>query len=252
MKARIILSLVLMLTFGSVFGQTRTKKATAKPAAKTAATKPIGAWINFNGGEDVSKISVSSKYVYVAMKYTKRMVAIEKTTGKLKEIKANNEISGVAVAADVCYYYVDREGIFRYDPETGSSEGPLFGIVPEDWNSPKDLFARPNGKYLLCGDILIDIPEGEVVSQPGVGCAVNDLGGVYIKNPEAWYAPLGEDRYKVSAVGTCVHQLYPDAVTGNVYYCMDEGVLFTLVAPPAGAGVTRIQISFETGMNISN
>ncbi len=236
---------MMMATAGIVFGQ-------AKGASRKApATKAIGAWVNFNGGEDVRKIAVDSKNVYVAMNYTKRMVAIDKTTGELKEITAEHEISSVAVAADKCYYYVDREGIFSYDAVTGTSEGPLFGYKPEDWYSPKNLYASPDGRFLLCDDYLVYIEKGAIVSKPGSGSAVNNVGGVYKHNPEAWYTPLGRETYQVSPLGTAVRQFYLDAVTGSVYYCTAEGLGVTPMVPRPGAGINKISTNFETEYNVA-
>ncbi|MDE6796176.1 MAG: hypothetical protein K2J63_12850 [Muribaculaceae bacterium] len=261
MKIRIVLYLVLMLAVGSIFGQNRTKRSVSKQSVKTAAskatgtkaadTKAIGAWVNFNGGEDVKKLAVDSKNVYVAMRYTKRMVAIDKTTGALKAIEANHEISSVAVAADKCYYYVDREGIFRYDAATGTSEGPLFGFTPEDWYGPLDLYASQDGHYLICGDYLIDVVEGHIISKPGGGAAVNDLGGVYRKSPEAYYTPLDGETYQVSRLGTAVRQFYIDTMTGNVYYCMADGLGVTPIVPNPQIGVKKVQTNFETEHNVA-
>lgn len=254
MKIRIILSFALMLAVGSVFGQTKAKRASGKQPVKTAtskaaATKAIGAWINFNGGEDVKQIAVDSKNVYVAMRYTKRMVAIDKATGKLTAIEADHEVSSVAVAADKCYYYVDQEGIFRYDAATGASEGPLFGFTPEDWYAPLDLHASHDGHYIICGEVLIDVAEGCVVSVPGRGEAVNNLGGVYQSSPEAYYVPLGEGAYQVSRLGTSVCQFYLDTVTDNVYYCMDQGMGVTPMVPQPGVGVKEVSPGFQTEYN---
>lgn len=256
---KFILALLILTTAGTVFGQT--KRATRKPSgkaaiAKTSATKAstskaIGAWINFNGGEDVKKIAVDSKNVYVAMRYTKRMVAIDKTTGKLKSIEADHEVSSVAVAGDKCYYYVDREGIFRYEAATGASEGPLFGFVPEDWYAPEDLYASQDGHYLICGNVLVDIVEGRIVSNPGGGSAVNNSGGVYISSPEAYYVPLGGEKYQVSRLGTAVRQFYPDTVAGNVYYCMSDGLGVTPMVPERQTGVKKVQTNFETEHNVA-
>ncbi|MDE6553208.1 MAG: hypothetical protein K2K98_09675 [Muribaculaceae bacterium] len=254
MKIKIILTMALFLAAGSVYGQTKAKRATGRQPAKTAASKPaatkaIGAVINFNGGEDVKQIAVDSKNVYVAMRYTKRMVAIDKTTGKLKSIEAGHEVSSVAVAADKCYYYVDREGIFRYDAATGASEGPLFGFTPEDWYAPLDMYASQNGRYLVCGEALIDIEEGHIVSVPGRGVAVNNLGGVYMTSPEAYYAPLDGNSYQVSRVGTSVRSLYIDSDSDNVYYCMDQGMGVTPTVPQPGVGVQKVSPSFQTDSN---
>lgn len=256
MKIKIILIMSLLLAFGSVSGQTKAKKTTGKKPVKTAAskatgTKAIGAWINFNGGEDVKQIAVDSKNVYVAMRYTKRMVAIDKATGKLKSVEAEHEISSVAVAADKCYYYVDREGIFRYDAASGTSEGPLFGFTPEDWYAPLDLYASRDGHYLICGEYLIDVVEGRIVSKPGGGTAVNDLGGVYRRSPEAYYTPLDGNAYQVTRVGTAVRQFYIDPVTGNVYYCMSDGLGVTPMVPDPESGVNKVKTNFETEHNVA-
>ncbi|MDE5585868.1 MAG: hypothetical protein K2I92_05940 [Muribaculaceae bacterium] len=258
MKIRkIILTLVMMAMAGAAFGQAKsaTRKSAGKSTVKKAASakpvssKAIGAWVNFNGGEDVRKIAVDSKNVYVAMNYTKRMVAIDKASGKLQSIEAGHEISSVAVAADKCYYYVDREGIFRYDPATGASEGPLFGVEPDDWYSPKNLYASPDGRFLICGDELVDIAQGHVVSKPDGGSAVNNLGGVFRSSPEAWYTPLGARAYQVSPLGTAVRQFYLDTVTGNVYYCMADGLGVTPMVPQSG--VRKVQTNFETEHNVA-
>lgn len=248
-RCKIILTLIMLATAGMVFGQTKggARKSAAKAAsAKTAATKAVGAWVNFNGGELINKIAVDSKNVYVCMKYTKRLVAIDKTTGKMSEIKADHEISGVAVAADKCYYYVDREGIFGYDAATGNSEGPLFGFIPDDWYSPENLYASPDGRFLLCGDLLVDITEGRAISKPGSGSAINNLGGVYISSPEEWYAPLNQQKYQVSPLGSAVRQVYPDEVTGNAYYCTSEGLSETPIVPQPQSGLKKINTNFET------
>lgn len=256
---RFILALIMALSVGLVFGQARkgTRKSTGKAAsaktatAKKATPKALGTWITFNGGEFIRKIAVDSKNVYVAMMDTKRMVVIDKTTGKLQNVMADHGISSVAVASDKCYYYVDREGLYRYDSTTGASEGPLFGITPPDWKSPKQLHASPDGRFLLCGDALISISEGRIISEPGNGEAINNLGGVYISNPEEWYVPLSRERYQVSALGTAVRQVYPDTVSGNVYYCTAQGLGMTPMVPQPEAGLKSIPTNFETEYNLA-
>ena len=255
---KLILALLILTTAGTVFGQAKrtTRKAGGKaPAKKTAtakaaAPKAVGAWVNFNGGELVEKIAVDSKNTYVCMKYTKRLVAIDKATGKLQEIKADHEISGLAVAADKCYYYVVDEGIFRYDSASGTTEGPLFG-VKSDWSRPESLEASQDGRYLLCGNNLIDLTEGRVVTNNRSGEAVNNLGGVYSSSPEAWYAPLGRQAYQVSRLGSAIRQFYPDTVTDNVYYCTSEGLGVTPMVPQPEAGLKKIQTNFETDFNVA-
>lgn len=260
MKMRkFILALLILTTAGTVFGQTKRavrkstgKATTAKTAsAKKATPKAVGAWITFNGGEFVRKIAVDSKNVYVTMMDTKRMVVIDKKSGKLQEVKAGHDISSVAVAADKCYYYVDREGIFSYDAATGTSEGPLFGITPPDWKSPKQLYTSPDGRFLLCGDALIALSEGRVISEPGEGEAINNLGGVYIGNGEEWYAPLLKERYQVTPLGTAVRQIYPDTVSGNVYCCTAQGLGMTPMVPQPREGLKSIPTNFETDYNLA-
>lgn len=245
MKSRFILILMMVLMAGASFGQSRSKKS----GAKSAVANPIGAWIYFNGGEDIKQIAVDSKNIYVAMIYTKRFVAIDKSTGKHKSIEADHEISSVAVADDKCYYYVDREGVFRYDAASETSDGPLFGITPDDCYAPENLYASQDGHYLLCGDLLVDVAEGHVISKPGGGQAVNNFGGVYISIPEAWYKPLDGEKYQVSRVGTAVSHFFPDIVTGNVYYCMSDGLGVSPMVPQPGVGVKKVPLSFETDFN---
>lgn len=243
-----VIVMMMALVVVSAFGQTRTG-AKAAQKGKPVASKAIAAVINFNGGEDIAKLAVDSKNVYVAMKYTKRMAIIDKTSGKITEVKADHEISDVAVAADKCYYYVDQEGIFRYDAASGATEGPLFGYQPEDWYAPEKLNASPDGRFLLCGEYLIDVPAGRIVSKPGSGSAVNNMGGVYIMSPEAYYVPFGEGSYKVTPVGTAVGQFYLDEVTGNVIYCMSDGLAVSPMVPQPGVGVKKVATSFENEYN---
>ena len=248
-KIKVILALMMMASVGLAFGQAR--KGGKIASAKTTPVKAVGAWVNFNGGELINKIAVDSRNVYVCMKYTDRIVAIDKTTGKMKDIKAAHEISGVAVAADKCYYYVDREGVFSYDAAAGTSDGPLFGIRPEDWYAPKSLEASQDGRFLLCGEVLVDLTKGVAVSEPGSGWAVNNLGGVYIASPEAWYVPLEQRKYQVSRLGSAVRQFYPDVVTGNVYYCTSEGLAVTPMVPQPESGLSKISTNFEKDYNLA-
>lgn len=255
---RIILVLLILITAGTVFCQT--KRATRKsggnaPVKKTATTKAaaskaVGAWVSFNGGEFVKKIAVDSKNTYVCMMYTKRLVAIDKATGKMQEIKADHEISGLAVAADKCYYYVVDEGIYRYDSASGTSEGPLFGVKSE-WSRAESLESSQDGRYLLCGQNLIDLSEGSVVTNERSGQAVNNLGGVYSCSPEAWYTPLGEPTYQVSRLGSAIRHFFPDVATDNVYYCTSEGLSVTPMVPQPESGLKKVQTNFESDFNVA-
>lgn len=259
---KIILAVMLLAIPSICFSQT--KKKPRKPTAKTATTKAtnisktprsganaqkaIGAFVFLNGGEDVRRIAVDSKNVYITMIYTNRMVVIDKATGKLQEVKANHDISSVAVAGDKCYYFVVDEGIFRYDPATGSSEGPLFGVTT-DWGNTEMLASSQDGRFLLCGENLIDLVEGRVVSVQKSGEAVNNVGGTYSAIPEAYYTPLDGATYQITPLGTAVRQFYPDVTTGNVYYCMAGGLGVSPMVPQPVNGVKRLNLSFETDMN---
>lgn len=257
MKLRkIILTALLLALPCMVFGQAKkaTRKPTAKSAAskaaqsKTAASKAIGAFVFLDGGEDVKSIAVDSKNVYVTMIYSKRMVVIDKATGALQNVIANRDITGVAVAGDKCYYFVDDDGLYKYDPVSGSSEGPLFNLDPYKVRS--DLFATSqDGRFLLCGEYLINVDEGRVVSDKSSGEAVNNLGGVYSAIPEAYYTPLDGERYKVTPVGTAVSQIYPDVVTGNVYYCMADGLGVSPMVPQPLNGVEKLNTGIEKDLN---
>lgn len=255
------LMFVVAMLAGSLLavGQTR-RSGSKKPAATTttkaaAQAKAIGAWVNFSGGEDVNKIAADAKNLYISMNYTKRLVVIDKTTGELSAINADNDISSVAVARGTCYYYVVEEGIYSYNSATGKTEGPLFGLEPSsDGLMMIGLEASSDGRYLFCNGQLVDLTAGRVVSTPGLGCisaiAVNNLGGVYTSNTNALYTPLDGETMEVSSIGTSVACFFPDNEAGVTYYCLDQGFGVTPLAPEE-KGVKRLYPSFQTEHNIA-
>lgn len=254
-----IMFVVAMLA-GSLIAAGQARRAGSKKSTATtktaAATKAIGAWVNFSGGEDVNKIAADAKNLYVSMNYTKRLVVIDKTTGELSAINADHDISSVAVANGVCYYYVVDEGIFSYNSATGKTEGPLFGLQPSsDDMMMIGLEASSDGRYLFCNGQLVDLTAGRVVSTPGLGCtsaiAVNNLGGVYTSNANALYTPLDGETMEVSSIGTSVACFFPDNEAGVTYYCLDQGFGFTPLAPEV-KGVKRLYPSFQTEHNTAS
>ena len=231
--------IAILAAFIAVAATAQTKKKTT--AAKTAPA-PIAAWVNFNGGEDIRSIAHDDKNVYIAMLYTKRMVIIDKTTGKLSQITRDNDIWDVVVANNKCYYSVCDEGLFTYDPATGESSGPLFDLDPDRVGRNRKMTVSPNGDYMLCDEFIINLREGTTVGWvEGMESAVNNVGGVYVSHPEANYKPLGNDEYSVSNKAV-VNSIYPDAVTGNTFWCCEQGIGFTEMVPAPGSGIKRVKI----------
>ncbi len=224
-------------------GRTATRKATTKTAAAAPASGAKALWINFNGGEDVKSIACDDKHVYVTMNWTRRMVIIEKATGKLSQIKRDNEIFSVVVANNKCYYTVVGEGLFSYDPVTGESTGPLFGIDQFSANIGTDLAVSPDGNYLLCKESVVDLRTGEVdyTFRGGRITAVNNVGGAYISLPDPFYCYPETGDYYISR-SDVVHGIYPDALTGNTFWCCEEGVGYTEMVPPANSGIKKVTI----------
>ncbi len=211
--------------------------------SNAAVTAPTSLWINFNGGEDVRSIAHDDKYVYVTMNYTSRMVIIEKATGKISELKRNNDIYSVVVADNKCYYSVIGEGLFIYNPVSGESEGPVFGIGGFSEGIGTGLAASPSGNYLFCYEDVIDVKEGRIVSTPGEGrtVGVNNVGGAYTTGPEPNYCGLNGERYNISPTAV-VHAIYPDSVTGLTFWCCEKGVGYTDMVPAPSSGIELVAI----------
>lgn len=238
-QCRLFCMIAALAAFIAVAATAQTKKKTAAPKSTSA---PIAAWVNFNGGEDIRSIAHDDKNVYIAMLYTKRMVIIDKATGNLSQISHDNDIWDVVVANNKCYYSVTDEGVFLYDPATGESSGPLFDLPADKIGRNRKMTASPNGNYLLCDGFIIDLREGNTVGwADGMETAVNNIGGAYLSHPEPNYIPLDEDEYVISgkAVVNCI---YPDAVTGNTFWCCEQGVGVTEMVPAPNSGIKRIRI----------
>lgn len=236
--------MLVLIAIGVNIASAQSSRRTAgKTAAKTTASAPKALWINFNGGEDVRSMAHDDKFVYVTMNYTHRMVIIEKATGKLSEIKHDNDIWSVVVAHNKCYYAVVGEGLFHYDSVSGKSEGPVFGTDDFDGGVGKDLAVSPDGNYVYCDESVIDVQAGKIVSHPGKGrtIGINNVGGAYIAVPEPNYCSLDGAEYNISPKAV-VHAIYPDAVTGNTFWCCEQGVGVTEMVPVAGNGIKRISI----------
>lgn len=218
---------------------------TVSAQKKKAASKiPVAVMINFPGGNDVKNMAADSRNVYVSLKWCKFLAVIDKATGAVSKIDSPKEITSVAVANGKCYYHIVSKGIFSYDPATKKSAGPLFGIEsPDDSMYSPDMSVSPDGHYLLCDRYVIDLIVGAVVGEVFEGSsvkAVNNLGGVYVGNPEARYFPLGADGYLLTDK-VVVHNIFADPVTGNAYFACEQGVGWTPEVPVADAGLKRIK-----------
>lgn len=229
--------MILALAAGTANAQSKRKTSN-----NTASNLPIALWVNFNGGEDIRSMAHDDKNVYLSLAYAKRMIVIDKTTGKISEVRADREIKSVAVADNKCYYYVDGMGLFRYDAATAQSEGPLFGLEGSYWEF-EEIEVSPDGNFLRYGEFVVDLRIGEIVGRPGGGrrTAVNNLGGAYSSTPEPHYCPLGGEDFEISSKAV-VHDIFPDGVTGNTFWCCEQGVGYTPMVPEAGAGIKRVSI----------
>lgn len=234
--------LIVISIVAALFAVAATAQNIKKPAAAKQGSAPIAAWINFNGGEDIRSIAHDDKNVYIALLYSKRMVIIEKATGKLSQISHDFDIWDVAVANNKCYYSVADQGLFLYDPLSGKSSGPLFNLPPDRIGRNRKMTVSPNGDFLMCDEFIINLREGKTVGRAeGMETAVNNIGGAYLSHPEPNYKPLNENEYFISerAVVNCI---YPDAVTGNTFWCCEQGVGVTEMVPPPASGIKRIKI----------
>lgn len=217
-----------------------TTKIAGKAPAAAALKNPTALWVNFNGGEDVVSLAHDDVNVYVTLLYSKRMIVINKTSGKISQVAANSDVRGVVVANNKCYYCVNEGDVYRYNPKTGQSEGPICSVSVVE----RDMMAvSPNGKYIYCGQNIIDVETGRIISSPGAGFerGVNDVGGVYWSNPEPNYTPLNGEPINISERAV-VNDIYPDAVTGNTFWCCEQGVGYTPMVPAAGAGIKRVLV----------
>ncbi|MDE6383143.1 MAG: hypothetical protein K2K79_02180 [Paramuribaculum sp.] len=248
-KCKLFLLMLTLVALGAgiTSAQTKSRGATRRTPSQTASTTPTAApialWINFNGGEDVRSLAHDDKNVYITMNYTRRMVIIEKATGRLSEIRHDNDIWSVVVADNKCYYTVVGEGLFAYDPVSGKSEGPVFGIDGFSEGVGKGLAVSPDGNYLMCNECVVDVRAGKIVNIPGEGrtIGINNVGGAYIAVPEPDYCDLEGERYSISTKAV-VHAIYPDAVTGNTFWCCEQGVGFTDMVPAPESGIRRVAI----------
>ncbi len=238
---------IVAFAAGFACAQTRSRvavRATTKVAGKTPATaalkNPMALWVNFNGGEDVKSLAHDDRNVYVTLAYSKRMIVIDKTSGKISQVEAGSDIRGVVVANNVCYYCVNEGEVYRYNPSTAQSEGPVCGVSVVERSM---MAVSPNGKYIYCGEEIIDPETGRIISRPGAGFerGVNDVGGVYWSNPAPVYTPLGGNSVTISG-SAVVHDIYPDALTGNTFWCCEQGVGYTPMVPEAGAGIKRVLV----------
>lgn len=243
---KLIVALVITALTG-IIATAQTKSRTASRSGvktQTSATSksPMALWVNFEGGEDVWSIACDSENVYVTLAYSKRMVIINKATGKLSQIEKDNEISKVVVACNKCYYFERNEGLYRYDPVTGESEGPLF-MLPDRYDSGELMAVSPDGNYLMCDNNIVDLRLGTIVGDTPGGrvIAVNNIGGAYISEPPALYQPLEEESYTVSERAVA-HDIYPDPITGNTIWCCDAGLGITPMVPEADAGIERVVV----------
>ncbi len=238
------LGLLSLLFFCPSIGIAQSRTA-GKPTSRTKANSPIGAMINFKGGEDIRALAHDKKNLYVALAWTKRMVAIDKATGEEKVIKSpNHDIQSVVVANEKCYYYVCTEGIYSYDPANGTSEGPLFGLdVNLDELTEVKMAVSPDGHYLYCHGYVIDLPLQRVVGKTQMGrqIGINNVGGAYYSTPAAFYNPLSKIYYPISE-RVVVHCFYPDPVSGDTFYCCEQGFGSTPMIPEPEAGIKRYKI----------
>lgn len=211
------------------------RKPTAKPAAKCA-------WISFENSSDILQIASDSKNVYVALAWTKYLVIIDKNTGSATKLPANNDVHAVVTSGDKCYYFVATKGVFSYDPATGQTDGPLFGIkASEDTFSVSKMAVSPDERYLLCSDNVVDLTTGEKkASDMSSTVALNNLGGAYLGRPEACYCPAGGESFTISN-RVVVEDIFADPVSKNAYFCCEQGVGFTPEVPKEDAGLTRVK-----------
>lgn len=151
-------------------------------------------------------------------------------------------MQAVVTSGDKCYYFVVTKGIFSYDPKTGATAGPLFGIKPgNDTLSQYRMSVSPDGKYILCCGQLIDTATGTVTKASSASSqALNNLGGAYLGVPEAYYSPAGQSAYPISK-NVVVLDIFADPVSKNAYFCCEQGVGFTPEVPQADAGLTRVK-----------
>lgn len=212
-------------------------------AAPKAASAPKAAIVSFNGGEDIRYLAHDDKNVYVALAYSPRLIVIDKQSGKISQVhgsKPSHEVEGVVVAANACYFYVQHEGFYRYNPATGEAVGPLFGLEEKEYNGPFSV--SPDGHYIACNSSLIDVTAGEVISSGNFDTrAVNNEGGRYNIDPNPLYQPLDEDPYKISEAAV-VETIFSDPVTGNAYFACEQGFGFTPMQPVPMAGIKKIHI----------
>lgn len=229
--------IIALVAFIGIYPSASAQKRTAATAAA-----PKCAWVSFENHSDVWQVAADRTNVYVALAWTKHLAVIEKKTGKMSKITADNDIQAVVTAGDKCYYFVVTEGIFSYDPATGLTQGPLFGIEPGyDTFSQYRMSVSPDGNYILCCGTLVNLATGATAeASSGSPQALNNLGGVYFGNPEACYSPGGESGYVISG-NVVVNDIFADPVTGNAYFSCEQGVGFTPEVPVENAGLTRVK-----------
>lgn len=212
-------------------------------AAPKAASAPKGAIVRFNGGEDIRYLAHDDKNVYVALAYSPRLIVIDKQSGKISQAhgsQPSHEVEGVVVAANACYFYVQSEGFYRYDPAKGEAVGPMFNLKGKEYNGPFSV--SPDGHYIACNSSLIDVTAAEVISSGNFDTrAVNNEGGRYNIDPNPIYQPLNEDPYKISEAAV-VESIYLDPVSENAYFACDQGFGFTPMRPQPMSGIKRIRI----------
>ena len=248
----IVFGLTVILSITAAFGiqaqqksvQRKATGKTASAAKKATPAKTRGTWIYFNGGEDIKALAADSKNIYSVMNFSNRMVAIDKSTGEMKEIKADNELGGVTVANDKCYFTVRDEGIFSYDPATNEVSGPLFDT--DITKGAGMITSSPNGRYLYGGGVIVDLNTGQKYSAPksDSDIYINDIGGSFICQPEVIYTPLGGEPYKINGYEV-TDWIYPDPVTDNIYYCYQIGLGYTPMVPTPEGGITKINPEYE-------
>lgn len=230
----IALSLLCLTTAADLSAQKR--KATAKPAAKAKA-----ATVNFSNCGDIWSIAADNKNIYVVIAWSNRMAVIDKATGKMTRVASTTgEINGVVTHGNNCYYSTTGGGIFRYDSATGLSEATAFH---PDGDSPAAvdcgaLAISPDGRYLKYSRCVYDLELKKMVmnARDGRQCAVNNLGGVYLTDPDVLYEPLGSDAYNICQDNQVCGYIFSDPVTTDAFYCCEDGLWRTPQVPqPDGA-----------------